>query len=206
MARRPYATLLPVLVTCALLPARGHAEGIDTEHLFAFMIGTDTGDAGEREFQSQTTGRFAKSAGTYRALTQSAELEFVPIDNFRVEFAAVAASYDIGAVPGFDDLKQAGVQGGSVDVMQQGGEPGMDGSSSRCVHPCEVRRQGSPALRPDPGLLARTPFGLAPSLGALRFLRRRHRCRVGGGAFDCSCAGLRPPHKLDVQFSRIQLS
>ena len=98
-----------------LLPSGGHAEGIDTEHLFAFMIGTDIGDAGEREFQSQTTGRFAKSAGTYRALTQSAELEFVPIDNFRLEFAAVAASYDIGAVPGFDDLKQAGVQGGSVD-------------------------------------------------------------------------------------------
>jgi hypothetical protein len=116
MARRPYATLLPVLVTCALLPARGHAEGIDTEHLFAFMIGTDTGDAGEREFQSQTTGHFAKSAGTYRALTESVELEFVPIENFRLEFAAVAASYDIGAVPGFDDLKQAGVQGGSVDV------------------------------------------------------------------------------------------
>jgi len=108
--------LLPVAVTCALLPSSGGAEGIDTEHLFAFMIGTDIGDLGEREFQSQTTGRFAKSAGTYRALTQSAELEFVPIENFRLEFAAVAASYDIGAVPGFDDLKQAGVQGGSVDL------------------------------------------------------------------------------------------
>lgn len=116
MARRRYAMLSPVVVACTLLPSGGRAEGIDTEHLFAFMIGTDTGDVGEREFQSQTTGRFAKSAGTYRALTQSAELEFVPIDNFRVEFAAVAASYDIGAVPGFDDLKQAGVQGGSVDV------------------------------------------------------------------------------------------
>ena len=112
---RPYAILLPVVVACALLPSTGHAEGIDTEHVFAFMIGTDTGDVGEREFQSQTTGRFAKSAGTYRALTQSVELELVPIDNFRVEFAAVAASYDIGAVPGFDDLRQAGVQGGSVD-------------------------------------------------------------------------------------------
>src|SRR5689334_22318147 len=30
--------------------------------------------------------------------------------------------------------------------------------------------------------------------------------RVGGGALDCSRAGLRPPLKLDVQFSRIQLS
>src|SRR6266568_481216 len=31
-------------------------------------------------------------------------------------------------------------------------------------------------------------------------------CRVGGGALDCSRADLRPPPKLDVQFSRIQLS
>src|SRR4249919_2652455 len=41
-----------------------------------------------------------------------------------------------------------------------------------------------------------------PSTGVTRL----QRCRVGGGALDCSCAGLRPPHKLDVQFSRIQLS
>ena len=32
------------------------------------------------------------------------------------------------------------------------------------------------------------------------------RSRVGGGALDCSHASLRPPLKLDVQFSRIQLS
>ncbi len=38
------------------------------------------------------------------------------------------------------------------------------------------------------------------------FSETRSACRVGGGALDCSCAGLRPPHKLDVQFSRIQLS
>src|SRR5258708_39439958 len=37
------------------------------------------------------------------------------------------------------------------------------------------------------------------------FSETRSACRVGGGALDCSCAGLRPPHKLDVQFSRIQL-
>ena len=37
-------------------------------------------------------------------------------------------------------------------------------------------------------------------------ITRLQRCRVGGGALDCSCAGLRSPHKLDVQFSRSQLS
>jgi hypothetical protein len=113
---RAYATLLQIVVSCTLLPLAGHAEGIDTEHLFGFMVGSDIGEVGEREFQSQTTGRFAKRTGTYRALTEAAELEFVPIKNFRLEFAAVAASYDIGGVAALDDLKQAGLQGISVDL------------------------------------------------------------------------------------------
>jgi hypothetical protein len=62
----------------ALLPACVHAEGIDTEHLFGFMIGTDVGNVGEREFQSETTGRFGKNGGRYRAVGQEFELEFVP--------------------------------------------------------------------------------------------------------------------------------
>jgi hypothetical protein len=60
-------------------------------------------------------------------------------------------------------------------MVQQSAEPGMDGSSSRCVHPGKVRRQGNPALRPDPGLLAWDPSGLAPSLGRSRVLRPRHQ-------------------------------
>jgi len=113
---RAYAIFLQVIVSCMLLPLGGHAEAIDTEHLFGFMIGSDVGEAGEREFQNQTTGRFAKNTGTYRALTNASELEFVPVKNFRVELAAVAASYDISGVAGFDDLKQAGLQGVSVDL------------------------------------------------------------------------------------------
>jgi len=113
---RAYAIFLQVIVGCMLLPLGGHAEAIDTEHLFGFMIGSDVGEAGEREFQNQTTGRFAKNTGTYRALTNASELEFVPVKNFRVELAAVAASYDISGVAGFDDLKQAGLQGVSVDL------------------------------------------------------------------------------------------
>src|SRR4051812_49736962 len=67
----------------ALLPCSVGAEGIDTEHLFGFMIGSDVGNVGERELQSQTTGRFARSGGSYRAIGQELELEFVPIKNFR---------------------------------------------------------------------------------------------------------------------------
>ena len=113
---RATPTLLWIVAGCALLPLCAQAEGIDTEHTFAFMIGSDVGEAGEREIQSQTTGRFAKATGTYRALTQATELELVPIANFRAEFALVAASHDIGGVAGLDDLRQIGVQGVSLDL------------------------------------------------------------------------------------------
>ena len=66
------------------------AEGIDTEHIFAFMIGADVGTFGEREFQSQTTGRFGRNGGTYRSLGQELELELVPFRNFRVEVGAIS--------------------------------------------------------------------------------------------------------------------
>lgn len=62
-----------------------------------------------------------------------------------------------------------------VDMVQQGSEPGLGGPLGRCVHPREVGRQGCPALRPDPGLGARDPPGLVPSLSASRLLRRLHR-------------------------------
>jgi hypothetical protein len=100
----------------ALLPFAGHTEGIDTEHLFAFMIGTDVGNVGEREFQSQTTGRFSRSSGNYRALGQEFELEFVPADNFRIELGSTFATHDIFAVPGFTDRSQFGWQGISLDL------------------------------------------------------------------------------------------
>lgn len=61
-----------------------------------------------------------------------------------------------------------------VDVMQQGDEPGPDGRAGRRVHPCEVARQDDPALCPVPLRLTWVPSGLVPSLGAPRFLRRRH--------------------------------
>lgn len=99
-----------------LIPAAVRAEeGFDTEHIFGFMIGTDVGNVGEREFQTETTGRFGKSGGTYRAGSQQLELEFVPARNFRIELGSTFAAHDIGGVPGLDDRRQLGWQGVSVD-------------------------------------------------------------------------------------------
>src|ERR1700712_344120 len=105
-----------IVCFAALVPAAVRAEeGIDTEHIFGFMIGTDVGNVGEREFQTETTGRFGKS-GTYRAGGQEFELEFVPAKNFRIELGSTFSAHDINGVPGFDDRRQLGWQGLSVDL------------------------------------------------------------------------------------------
>jgi hypothetical protein len=102
---------------CMLLrPACGLAEGIDTEHIYGFMIGSDVGDPGEREFQTTTTGRFSRQAGTYQALGQQLELEFVPVKNFRIEIGTTLSAYNIASVPGFVDRNLAGWQGAALDL------------------------------------------------------------------------------------------
>jgi len=91
-------------------------EGIDTEHIYGFMIGSDVGDPGEREFQTTMTGRFSKQAGNYQALDQQLEMEFVPFRNFRIEIGTTLAAYDISSVPGLANLNQAGWQGAALDL------------------------------------------------------------------------------------------
>jgi hypothetical protein len=115
MSMRAKTFQAAVVSLAALLPAYTHAEGIDTEHIFGFMIGTDVGSVGEREFQTETTGRFGRSGGIYRALGQEFELEFVPVRNFRVEVGSTFASHLISGVPGLDDQRRLSWQGASVD-------------------------------------------------------------------------------------------
>ena len=105
------------LLCCSvLLPGAARAEGIDTEHIFAFMIGADVGDVGDRELQSQSTGRFSKNEGRYRALEQEIELEFVPAKNFRIELGGGFSAHDINGVPDFEDRRQLALQGVSLDL------------------------------------------------------------------------------------------
>ena len=112
----------PHILDCGCVHRRARAgsvsaeEGFDTEHIFGFMIGSDVGNPGEREFQTQTTGRFGKGGGTYRALGQEVEIEIVPLPNFRIEVGANATLHDITGVPDLDDRRQFNFQGLSLDL------------------------------------------------------------------------------------------
>ena len=106
-----------VVCLAALASASASAEeGFDTEHIFGFMIGSDVGNRGEREFQTQTTGRFGKGGGTYRTLAHEVEIEIVPLPNFRIEIGAATTLHDITGVPDIDDRRQVNFQGASLDL------------------------------------------------------------------------------------------
>ena len=106
------------IVVClsALLPGGARAEGIDTEHMFGFMIGTDVGNVGERELQSQTD----------RTIFQ--EWRKLPGDRPGIRTGIRAGQEFSGragnqlcialhrSVPGFEDRRQLSWQGVSVDL------------------------------------------------------------------------------------------
>jgi hypothetical protein len=94
----------------------GGRARIDTEFLFGFLLGTDTGDLGDREIQAETTGRFGKRSGSYAALAQSLAFEFVPLKDLRIEASVLGAYHDIAGVDDFSDLHRASFQGFSLEL------------------------------------------------------------------------------------------
>jgi hypothetical protein len=99
-----------------LARAAESADKIDTEYLFGFLTGTDVGEVGEKELESTTVGRFSKRTGSYRALSQTLSLEYVPIENLRLEIGAIAGYHSISGVTDLDDIRRASFQGLSLEI------------------------------------------------------------------------------------------
>lgn len=97
---------LAVAAALALLPATCFAEKLETTHLFGFTLGSDVNDVGEKEAESESTGRFGKGAGAYTALSQEFAVKFIPFQDFSIEPSVGAAYHDIFGVSGFDDRHQ----------------------------------------------------------------------------------------------------
>jgi len=114
MSAKSSTVAVLALFLCAPLPA--HAGKIDTEHLFAFTIGTDTGDVGEKEIEGQTDGRFGKRDGSYAGLSQTLSPEFNPVQNFRMEVSDTSIYHDISGERSLDDRRRGGWQALSLDL------------------------------------------------------------------------------------------
>lgn len=89
---------------------------LDTEMMFGFLVGTDVGKVGEKEFESETNLGLGKRGGSYGALAQTFALEYIPIENLRVELGAILAQHAISSVSGLDDQHHVDFQGLSLEM------------------------------------------------------------------------------------------
>jgi hypothetical protein len=115
------------LVLLAVLGAAGSASAetrkhahktgeVDTEHMFGFTEGSDTGEAGEKELETDSTGRFGKLGGAYNNVATALEAKYSFSDRFRLSAVATVAYYDITGVDGIDDRRQGALQSVSFDA------------------------------------------------------------------------------------------
>src|SRR5690242_7857410 len=98
---------------------RKHADKageVDTEHMFGFTEGSDIGEAGEKELETDSTGRFGKFDGSYNNVATALEAKYSFSDRFRLSAVATVAYYDIAGVSAFDDRRQAALQSISFDA------------------------------------------------------------------------------------------
>jgi hypothetical protein len=95
-----------LLILLAMLGAAGSAHGasgkragqtgeVGTEHMFGFTEGSDVGEAGEKELETDSTGRFGKLDGSYNNVATALEAKYSFSDRFRLSAVATVAYYDI---------------------------------------------------------------------------------------------------------------
>jgi len=116
-----------LLIVLAVLVAAGPAHGaagkradntgeVDTEHMFGFTQGSDIGEAGEKELETDSTGRFGKPGGAYNNVATALEAKYSFSDRFRLSAVATVAYYDITGVDGIDDRRHGALQSVSFDA------------------------------------------------------------------------------------------
>jgi hypothetical protein len=110
--KRAYVAVTLLILS---LPAAS-AKDLETTHLFGFTLGSDTNGVGEREAESETTGRFGKGRGSYSALSSSLGVKFVPFENFTVEPGISFSRHDVSGVSALDDRHQTAFESVSFET------------------------------------------------------------------------------------------
>jgi len=95
---------------------KGGGDGIDTEHIFGFSMGSDIGAKGELELESEQVAGFGRRTGSYFAYSGLQLLNYTVTDNFRIAPGFIINSNRIRDVQGFDDVTQTGIGGVAVEL------------------------------------------------------------------------------------------
>jgi hypothetical protein len=129
LRKAPLGALLRtmLLIVVSLLAATSSARGdsgkradksgeVDTEHMFGFTEGSDIGEAGEKELEADSTGRFGKLGGSYNTVATALEAKYSFSDRFRLSAVATVAYYEITGLNAIDDRRQGALQSVSFDA------------------------------------------------------------------------------------------
>lgn len=92
------------------------AAGIETENIFGYTLGTDTGEKGEKEITFTLDGRLGKFAGNYTGYAGEAEFEYSITDNLKISLGGAFSGVNINNVPGFDNYAGGGFAGAFFEV------------------------------------------------------------------------------------------
>ncbi|MBI5131652.1 MAG: hypothetical protein HZA66_19615 [Rhodopseudomonas palustris] len=99
----------------AWLEAQAQHDGVDTEHIFGFSMGSDIGKPGEIELEIENVGRFNKRFGSYTGVGVLSQVKFVLTDNFRVAPGVSFASTRVSGVPDMIDNRRTALAGASLE-------------------------------------------------------------------------------------------
>ena len=131
MRKWGFIAVAVAIAGCAGLPAPALADdepgagahgadrdkAVETENIFGFTAGSDTGDANGKGVSSEATPRTGKRIGAYRALGTKAEFGFGVTDDFNMSFSALGDCHRIRNVMDFDDVRgRCGLNGVGAEV------------------------------------------------------------------------------------------
>ncbi|WP_147048550.1 hypothetical protein [Methylobacterium gnaphalii] len=99
-------------------------DKVDTENLFGFTEGTDTGKKGEQEVILDTIGRFSKrragpGGSSYTTFQPLLSYQYDPTDNFTIEPGLFFDTHDARNVAGVPDKSFGTFNGGSLELKYQ---------------------------------------------------------------------------------------
>ena len=89
---------------------------IETKYIFGFTTGPGIGLEGEKEFTTDTIGRFGKRDGHYTATETKYEFEFTPSQFIQIEFGALGSTHNIRGVTDVDDRRQVALSGAFAEL------------------------------------------------------------------------------------------
>ena len=77
---------------------------LDTKNLFGFLEGAESGEAGDKSLEFETTGAFGREEGGYNSVEQEIIFEPTLTNSLGLEFGAHVLGQDVKGVPDLPDF------------------------------------------------------------------------------------------------------